>query len=113
MPACLQGIHLRPGRLTFHHQRPPPQSENPPGRGASQQRQALISFPDGGVDRGDTVAHEEQLIGEGKERGEVGERGVLNECQTRVELFSGVEQPIIKNMSQRKKSTLLQQGKPI
>lgn len=37
--------------------------------------------------------------------GEVGERGVLNECQTRVELFSGVEQPIIKNMSRKKEHT--------
>lgn len=45
-PARLRGIHPRPpsGSL-FTIKGPPPQFENPPGRGSSQQRRALISSP--------------------------------------------------------------------
>lgn len=83
LPACLRGIHLRPGQLTFQHQRRPPQFENPPGRGTSQQRRALISSPDGGVDRGD-MRSSSLGRGEGEEFGKLrwGTGGVAAKCMS-------------------------------
>lgn len=104
--ARLRGIHLRPGRLTFQHQRRPPQFENPPGRGTSQQRRALISSPDGGVDRGDMRSSSSGGWGGGEGVWEVGggwggRRSLLNACQTRVELFRVRGKAIIKNIRRR------------